>query len=142
MIATVAKVFGKTYAPIHISCSHFDVNEQLTESIQNHVSKMSQTVVQFYPPYIHVSKIIQTIAQFYAPYLQICKLIESYTDTGSPIMDFDASSILCNHLSNFMTKHCIKLNGDEEHTGLLRENVNGQKNKSAIFCYIYNLLYF
>ena len=46
-----------------------------------------------------------TIVQFYAPYIQICKSIEGFTDTGSPIMDFDAFSILYNRLRNFMENH-------------------------------------
>ena len=36
-------------------------------------------------------------------------------------MDFDAFSIFCNQLGNFMSKPCIKLNGDEEHTGSLKK---------------------
>ena len=51
----------------------------------------------------------------------ICKLIEGFTDTGIPIIDFDALSIFCNHLDNFMSKPCIKLNGDGEHTGSLKK---------------------
>ena len=68
-----------------------------------------------------------TIVQFYAPYIQICKSIESFTDTGSPIMDFDAFSIFCNQLGNFMSKPYIKLNGDEEDRGSLK---NRRKHKS------------
>ena len=51
----------------------------------------------------------------------ICKLIESFTDTGIPIMEFYEFSIFCNHLDNFMSKPCIKLNGDDEHTGSLKK---------------------
>ena len=39
-----------------------------------------------------------------APYIQICKLIESYTDTGSPIIDFGAFLIFCKQLGNFNLK--------------------------------------
>ena len=61
------------------------------------------------------------IAYFNTPYIQIYKLIENYTDTGSPIMEFDVFPIFCNQLGNFMSKPCIKLNGDEEHTGSLKK---------------------
>ena len=32
--AIIANVFGNVHAPICISCSHFDINEQYHESIQ------------------------------------------------------------------------------------------------------------
>ena len=41
-IAAIANGFGNVHAPICISCSHFDINEQFNESIQIHVSKCFQ----------------------------------------------------------------------------------------------------
>ena len=63
-----------------IARANFTLNDpyhkfiQNPKSIQNRVSKMFQTIVQFYAPYIHVSKMFQAIAQFYALYIQICRI--------------------------------------------------------------------
>ena len=56
--------------------------------------------------HVHMTFLFQTInSSIYAPCIQICKLIENYSDTGSPIIDFDAFAIPYYRLRNFMESH-------------------------------------